>query len=106
MMYILEYRENILFIRIIGELDKNNIYILDDELDNIINKLGIYNIVFNLEQVSNIDQIASKKLISWSNIINKGEGVSYFCGTNGLNINNINITDNELSAIKVINWKS
>lgn len=106
MKYILEYRENILFIRIIGSITKNNIYLLDEELDNIINKLGISNIVFNLEQVNSIDNIASNKLFNWSNIINNGEGVSYFCGTNGLNIKNINIINNELSAIKVINWKN
>ena len=106
MKYILEYRENILFIRIIGILDKNNINILDEELDNIINKLGICNIVFNLELVSSIDIVASNKLYNWSNIINKGEGVSYFCGTNNLDITNINIINNELSAIKLINWKS
>jgi anti-anti-sigma regulatory factor len=104
MKYILEYRENILFIRIIGILNKNNINILDEELDNIVNKLGISNIVFNLEGVTNIDTIASNKLINWSNIINIGEGVSYFCGTNKLN--NVNIINNELSAIKEINWKS
>ena len=104
MKYILEYRENILFIRIIGILNKNNINILDEELDNIVNKLGISNIVFNLEGVTNIDTIASNKLIDWSNIINIGEGVSYFCGTNKLN--NVNIINNELSAIKEINWKS
>jgi len=104
MKYILEYRENILFIRIIGILNKNNINILDEELYNIVNKLGISNIVFNLEGVTNIDTIASNKLINWSNIINIGEGVSYFCGTNKLN--NVNIINNELSAIKEINWKS
>ena len=102
--YNIEYRKNILFIRLIGNLNKNTFNILESELNIIIKKLGFYNIVFNLEGVTNIDTIASNKLIDWSNIINIGEGVSYFCGTNKLN--NVNIINNELSAIKEINWKS
>lgn len=111
MKYILEYRENILFIRLIGKLDKENINILDNELNNIIYKLGISNIVFNLEQLDSIDEIASKTLINWSNIIYKRKGVSLICGVHGCIkksnlLNNIKEISNELCAIRVINWNN
>lgn len=111
MKYILEYRENILFIRIIGVLNKSNISILDDELNNIIYKLGISNVVFNLEQLNDIDEIASKTLANWSNIINKRKGVSLVCGLHScIKKNNllseIKEISNELCAIRVINWNN
>lgn len=111
MKYILEYRENILFIRIIGSLNKDNIKVLDDELFNIIYRLGISNVVFNLEQLDNIDEIASKILINWSNIIGKRKGVSLVCGVHGCIkksnlLSNIKEISNELCAIRVINWNN
>ena len=67
--YNIEYRENILFIRLIGNLNKNSISIIDNELENIICKLGIYNIVFNFEELNEIDLVATNSLINWYNLI-------------------------------------
>ena len=53
--YNIEYRENILFIRLIGSLNKNTIKYIDSELDNIVNNLGIYNIVFNFQELIELD---------------------------------------------------
>ena len=72
--YNMEYRENILFIRFIGSLNKYTIKCIDEELNNIIYNMGIYNIVFNLQELEEIDHEAIQSLIKWNNIINKRRG--------------------------------
>lgn len=109
--YNIEYRENILFIRFIGDLDEKFMKQINIELDNIINDLGISNIVFNISNLDNIDSTALNDLINWYNLINNGKGVSLICGgythlKNILLLNNIKILNNELSAIKLINWNN
>lgn len=109
--YNIEYRENILFIRLIGDLDEYFMKQINSELDNIINVLGISNIVFNISNLDNIDSTALNDLINWYNLINNGKGVSLICGgythlKNILLLNNIKILNNELSAIKLINWNN
>lgn len=109
--YNIEYRENILFIRFIGDLDEKFMKQINIELDNIINDLGISNIVFNISNLDNIDSTALNELINWYNLINNGKGVSLICGgythlKNILLLNNIKILNNELSAIKLINWNN
>lgn len=109
--YNIEYRENILFIRFIGDLDEKFMKQINIELDNIINDLGISNIVFNISNLDNIDSTALNDLINWYNLINNRKGVSLICGgythlKNILLLNNIKILNNELSAIKLINWNN
>lgn len=109
--YYIEYRKNILFIRLIGVLNKKTFISLDRELDNIINILGFYNIVFNFDELISIDSYSINELIKWYNLIKKGKGVSYVCGIHtSLNTNNllkyIKEINNELCAIRVINWNN
>lgn len=72
--YNIEYRENILFIRLIGSLNKNTIKYIDSELDNIVNNLGIYNIVFNFQELVELDTFAAHTLIDWYNLIKSRKG--------------------------------
>ncbi len=109
--YNIEYRKNILFIRLIGELNYNNLYLIDNELENIINNMGIYCIVFNFEELKSIDSYSVTNLIKWYNLIKKRKGVSFACGIRGkigLNslLSNMCEISNELSAIRVINWNN
>ena len=109
--YNIEYRKNILFIRMNGNLNSNSFSIIEKELDIVINKLGFYNIVFNFELVDNIDIYSINKLIGWYNLIKKRKGVSYICGINSKLRNNkllnyMNEISDELCAIRVINWKN
>lgn len=109
--YNLEYRENILFIRFIGSLNEYTIDVVNKELDNIVNNLGISNIVFNMANLEEIDNTALNSIINWYNLINNGKGVSLICSgythlKNILLLNNIKILNNELSAIKLINWNN
>ena len=109
--YNIEYRENVLFIRLIGKLTKNNIHTLNEELDNIINNLGIYNIVFNFEELEEIDKESTLCLINWYNHIKSRKGVSLVCGVHGCIkrsnlLNYMKEIGNEISAIRVINWNN
>lgn len=109
--YNIEYRENILFVRLIGELNKNNISELDKEIKNIIYNLGIYNIVFNFEQLDSIDSKSITYLISYYNLLKKRKGVSLVCGVHGCLkksnlLNYMKEISNELCAIRVINWNN
>ena len=109
--YNMEYRENILFIRFIGSLNKYTIKCIDEELNNIIYNMGIYNIVFNLQELEEIDHEAIQSLIKWNNIINKRKGVSLVCGMHD-SVKRDNLQcymkeiSNELCAIKMINWNN
>lgn len=109
--YNIEYRENILFIRLIGILNKDTIKSLDSELNNIIVKLGIYNIVFNFEELDEMDSMATTILINYYNLIKRRKGVSLVCGVHGC-IKGSNLLSymkeisNELCAIRVINWNN
>lgn len=109
--YNIEYRENILFIRLIGSLNKNTIKYIDNELDNIVNDLGIYNIVFNFQELIELDNYAAHALINWYNLIKSRKGVSLACGVTGC-VKKSNLLSymkeisNELCAIRVINWNN
>ena len=109
--YNIEYRENILFIRLIGSLTKNTIKYIDSELDNIVNNLGIYNIVFNFQELVELDTFAAHTLIDWYNLIKSRKGVSLVCGVPGC-VRKSNLLSymkeisNELCAIRVINWNN
>lgn len=109
--YNIEYRENILFIRLIGNLNKNNIIEFDKEINNIIYNLGIYNIVFNFEQLNSIDSISINYLINYYNLLKKRKGVSLACGVHGCLkssglLNYMKEISSELCAIRVINWNN
>ena len=109
--YNIEYRQNILFFRLIGNLNKNNIKKIDEELNNIINCLGIYNIVFNFEELNTIDSDSIQVIINWYNLIKQRKGVSLVCGLHGAIkqgdlLKNTKEISNELSAIRVIKWNN
>ena len=61
--YNIEYRKNVLFIRLIGNLNINNINIINNELNFLINQLGFTNIVFNFEQLNYIDIYSINNII-------------------------------------------
>ena len=109
--YNIEYRENILFIRLIGNLNKDNITQFDNEIKYIIYKLGIYNIVFNFEQLDSIDSNSITYLIDYYNLLKKRKGVSLVCGVHGCLknsglLNYMKEISSELCAIRVINWNN
>ena len=107
--YNIEYRKNVVFIRLIGNLSINNIDIINNELNFLVKELGFTNIVFNLEQLNYIDIYSINNIISWYNLIRNRKGVSFICGVHSNRYNLLNYMSeigNEISAMKVINWNN
>ena len=50
-----EFRGGILFVRLKGNLTKNTVSILNERVTCVVDRLGIRNIVFNVESLINID---------------------------------------------------
>ena len=50
-----EYRNGIMFVRLKGYLNKNTIEKLDKKVTNVIDKMGIRNIVLNVTDLKQID---------------------------------------------------
>ncbi len=76
---ILEFRKGILFVRLIGELSKYTTKQLQLEVTDIMIQNGIQNVVFNLEQLQNIDMKGMNILLYHYEICKKQNGKCYIC---------------------------
>ena len=109
----MEFRKGILFIRLAGTLSKNTVYKLDEEVTDLVKENGIRNIVFNMEQLENIDKNGIYSLLENYQLSKKYRGDTLIC-----NIKNSHVyqsmkenrlfrymyeISDELSAIKKIN---
>lgn len=109
----IEFRKGILFIRLEGILNYETVYKLNEEVLNTIKMNGIKFIVFNLENLYSIDLEGIKAIMNHYNTINSYNGIGLICGiSNNIvkkrikqsNIlNYLKETNNELSALKLIN---
>ena len=50
-----EFRGGILFVRLSGNLTKDTVSILNDKVTNLVYRVGIRHVVFNVENLDNID---------------------------------------------------
>lgn len=109
---ILEYRKGILFIRLIGELDKETIKKFDRSVISRIKRSGIYNIVYNIDKLNYIDLKGMNYILYSYELCKKNNGKILICGIkdnrtsakikrNHL-LNYLEQIDNELSAFKLI----
>lgn len=74
----MEYRKGILFIRFIGKLTKDTLNQVFD-VDEVLNK-GISCVVFNLEELSDIDERGLDTLWEEYQIVKGNGGVAFLCG--------------------------
>lgn len=74
----MEYRKGILFIRFIGSLSKATVDQLYD-VDEVLNK-GISCVVFNLEELTLIDDLGLNALWEEYQIVKGNGGVAFLCG--------------------------
>jgi len=94
-----EFRKGIMFIRIKGNLNKNNIENIDCE--------DFKYIVFNFDNLLSIDSYAISYIINYSDKKNKDNGKLIICETknsliNDLFKNKIPIIDNEIEAFNIL----
>lgn len=83
-----EFRRGVLFIRLSGELTKNTIKYLDQEVTILIRDNGIRNVVFNVSKLKKIDLKGISRLFYNYELCKKNRGVSLLCCINNNNIHN------------------
>lgn len=106
-----ECRKGIFFVRLKGELTKENYLILRGEVTDLVKDNGIRNIVFNLHDLNKIDMKGISELYYNFEMSKKNKGIGFLCGIND-NINRqikssritkyMNEISDELSAFNLI----
>ena len=108
-----KYQNGILFVRLKGELNQKTKEKFQKNVTDIVKKIGITNLVINLDNVTKIDLEGISELFSNYRLVNKYKGNSFICGINdkiSANIKNSSILsfipeiNNEENAMRVIKW--
>jgi anti-anti-sigma factor len=107
----MEFIKGILFIRLDGKLNGNTCNKLYEEVAEMVFDNGIRNIVFNLENVNEIDINGINSLIYNYKLCKQNKGDSIICNINGTikralarsTQSYIPITNNELTALNIFN---
>ena len=79
------YRDNILLVRLKGELTKDTVYKLDKKVTKKVEGNECYNLVINVSNLKFIDYKGINKLLYNYEIVKKNKGKVLLCGNN-LNI--------------------
>jgi len=103
--------KGILFVRLIGILDKNNIYKLESEVIKFQKKVGIKNIVFNVVELEKIDIYGKRALANSFNLCRHNKGQGYICHGDNKEVSDklidvfskSNFVSDELAAVNLIN---
>ena len=106
----IEPRYGILFVRLSGTLNKQNSKSLTS-VDNLLKQVGIRNVVFNIQNLNNIDTEGSKALSKSCKIGKSNHGSILLCVKDNKEVtekisfllDKIGIVEDELSALKKIN---
>jgi anti-anti-sigma factor len=108
-----EFRKGILFVRLHGSLDKNTCTFLDAYLEPMISKKDVRYVVFNFDNLRDIDMAGINALLKYNTNLLKNEGKAVICNlkneivkwriNNSRMLNYMFETSNELSAINIIN---
>lgn len=104
----LEFYKGILFVRLGGCLNKNNISKFKNEVLSFIKKTGIRNIVFNLTNLNELDLDGEVGLYNSYKASYINNGNTLLCGLNdeiskSKLLKNIKRTRGEIEAINIIN---
>ena len=75
-------RKNTIFIRMIGEMDQENVGNLRDKLTNLIKEKEIVNIVFNMKELTFMDSTGIGIIIGRYNQIKTKKGKIILCSIN------------------------
>ena len=110
-----EFRKGILFVRLKGDLNKENVDKLNKRVTSVVKDSGIRNIVFNFSNLKSIDIKGINTILYNYELCRNNKGRSLMCGNNDnirkklkktRLINYIYETPDELSAINFKNYKS
>ena len=107
-----EFRKGILFVRLKGDLNKENVDKLNKRVTSVVKDSGIRNIVFNFSNLKSIDIKGINTILYNYELCRNNKGRSLMCGNNDnirkklkktRLINYIYETPDELSAMKILN---
>lgn len=109
----MEFHKGVLFIRLSGELTKDTVPKLNEEVTALIKETGIKNIVFNIKELKLIDMKGINALLYNYELIKTNKGSGCVCGIdNSLvkhRINNSRLlkylyeSSDEIGALNIIN---
>lgn len=97
----MEYKGGVLFVRLIGSLNKLTANKLTDTLIPIIISQGIKNLVYNFNELESIDETGFKTLLLGYNAILSNNG-EVLVVNNRFNLEYFKEVNNELSALKIL----
>lgn len=98
-----EFRKGILFLRLNGELDRQANFNLDDNLNNLVDDVGIKYLVLNLQELSSIDICGIRTIINISKKLDHNSGKLIVCGNDHLpNLKCLTKINNELIAFNMV----
>lgn len=97
----MEYKSGVLFVRLIGSLNKLTSFKLSDTLIPIITSQGIKNLVYNFSELSSIDECGFKTLLLGYNAILNNNG-NVLVVNNRFKLEYFKEVENELSALKIL----
>lgn len=107
-----EIRKGVLFVRLNGQLIKQTVPKLKEEISKLIQDNGIRNVVFNIKELNMIDMKGISSLIYNYKLINENKGKGYICGISHSlvkhRINNSNLlnymfeSSDELGALNIM----
>lgn len=109
----MEFRKGILFIRLKGFLNEKTVNKLKEEVTDLVSENGIRNLVFNLEEVTNIDVKGIDALLKNYQLCKNNDGKTLVCNLdnslvkhriyNSRLLNYMYEASDEISAINVLN---
>lgn len=105
----IEPRYGVLFIRLSGTLNESNYKSLSS-VDSLLKKVGIRNVVFNIQSLENIDNNGEKALYNSITTCENNQGQVLLCVKDNEEVtekisfllDKIGIVEDELSALKKI----
>lgn len=75
----MEFKKGILFVRLEGSLNKNNIEKFNNSVIPVVLKHGLKYVVVNLDKVNSIDIKGIESLMELNEIVSKWEGKTTLC---------------------------
>ncbi len=103
----LEYKTSILFIRLFGSLERKTTYKINNYIVPALVKHKIKNIIYNLENLKNIDEAGVDAILNTKCIMRKNKGNIILCGVSdfiGRKVKRLKLktTKTEKTALKII----
>lgn len=96
--YNIEFTKGVLFIRLFGILNRINQKNIEFDLLEVIREGGIRYLVFNIEDLEIDDNVTL--FSDCEKVIKDNDGRMLLCGNSEICINDFEIVDDELSALK------